>query len=165
MKPSNEPLESNSVQSDWLVGLKTYLAVIVIANSIWEVLQLPLYTIWTTGSAREIAFAIIHCTFGDALIALAALIIALISAGTKGWPGERYNSVLGLTLALGVGYTIFSEWLNIVVRASWAYSPLMPVVPVIGTGLSPLMQWIVIPAIALTGARRAAIAASPHAPR
>jgi hypothetical protein len=141
------------------------MAVIVVANLIWEVLQLPLYTIWTTGSAREIAFAVIHCTFGDALIALAALIIALISAGTKGWPAERYNSVLALTLALGVGYTIFSEWLNIVVRASWAYSPLMPVVPVIGTGLSPLLQWIVIPAIALTGARRAGVAASHHAPR
>jgi len=52
-------------------------------------------------------------------------------------------------------YTIFSEWLNIVVRASWAYSPLMPVVHLINIGLSPLLQWIVIPAAALYAARRA----------
>lgn len=163
-KSRNVSLEPNSVQSNWLVGLKNYLAVSVIANLIWEVLQLPLYTIWTTGTTREITFAVIHCTIGDALIALSALILTLISVGTKSWPGDRHNLVLAVTLALGVGYTIFSEWLNIVVRTSWAYSPLMPVVPVTGTGLSPLMQWIVIPPIALFFARRAAIGSDVPSP-
>jgi len=35
------------------------------------------------------------------------------------------------------------------VRQSWAYSPLMPVLPVTGTGLAPLLQWIVVPSTAL----------------
>ncbi|MBY0226167.1 MAG: hypothetical protein K2Q28_10215 [Hyphomicrobium sp.] len=141
------------------------MAVILVANLIWETLQLPLYTIWTTGTARDIAFAVIHCTLGDALIALSALILALVSVGTKNWPDERHNLVLAVTIILGVGYTIFSEWLNIVVRTSWAYSSLMPVVPVIGTGLAPLMQWILIPAIGLTRARRATVAARIQSPR
>ena len=46
-------------------------------------------------------------------------------------------------------YTIFSEWLNIVIRKSWAYSDLMPVVPVISIGLSPLVQWIIVPGLAM----------------
>ena len=54
-----------------------------------------------------------------------------------------------MTLLLGVGYTIYSEWVNVSVRASWAYSELMPIVPVIGTGLAPLLQWFVIPTVAL----------------
>ena len=45
-------------------------------------------------------------------------------------------------------YTIFSEWLNTSVRGSWTYSDLMPVVPVIGTGLAPLLQWCVVPTLA-----------------
>ena len=39
----------------------------------------------------------------------------------------------------------FSHSLNIVVCQNWAYSDLMPVVSVIDTGLSPLLQWIVVP--------------------
>jgi hypothetical protein len=52
------------------------------------------------------------------------------------------------TVVIGLGYTIFSEWLNIVVRESWAYRELMPVIPMIDAGLSPVAQWIVLPAIA-----------------
>jgi hypothetical protein len=150
---------------DWLRAITIYMAVILVANLIWETLQLPLYTIWTTGTARDKAFAVIHCTLGDALIALSTLILALVSVGTKNWPDERHNLVLAVAIILGVGYTIFSEWLNIVVRTSWAYSSLMPVVPVIGTGLAPLMQWILIPAIGLTRARRATVAARIQSPR
>jgi hypothetical protein len=142
--------------SDWLLALKVYLGVTLVANLVWETVQLPLYTIWTNASAREIAFAVVHCTGGDVLIALSVLTLALICVGTKSWPVEYHRRVLLVTLVLGIGYTIFSEWLNIVVRASWAYSRLMPVVPIINTGLSPLLQWIVVPAFALALARRTA---------
>lgn len=42
------------------------------------------------------------------------------------------------------------------VRESWAYSDLMPVVPFIETGLSPLLQWLIVSLVALWLARRAA---------
>lgn len=129
---------ANQSQANWLLGLKTYLGVTVVANLVWEVAQLPLYTIWATGTAREIAFAVVHCTGGDMLIALATLTLALVAVGTKDWPGSGNWRVMLVTLALGIGYTIFSEWLNIVVRSSWAYSELMPIVPIINTGVSPL---------------------------
>lgn len=148
--------DGQSIQADWLRGLKVYLAVTVVANLAWEILQLPLYTIWANGTAREIAFAVLHCTAGDVLIALTALVAGLIFAGNSGWPARGFVPVLLATVALGVGYTIFSEWLNIVVRASWAYSSLMPVVPFINTGLSPLLQWIVVPFVAMSAARSAA---------
>jgi hypothetical protein len=56
------------------------------------------------------------------------------------------------------------EWLNIVVRASWAYSDRMPVVPVIGTGLSPLLQWVVVPTVAAEAARRIVLRHSLRTP-
>jgi hypothetical protein len=145
------------ISNNWLRGLRLYLSVILLGNLAWEILQLPLYTIWSTGTFREIAFAVVHCTGGDVLIALTALTVALITAGSKDWPVDRFHPVMLATVSLGVSYTIFSEWLNIVVRASWAYSPVMPIVPGINTGLSPLLQWIVIPAVALWLAQRAAL--------
>jgi hypothetical protein len=142
--------------ANWLAALRAYLGVTAIANLLWEMLHLPLYGIWTTGSVGQKAFAVLHCTAGDVLIALAAFVAALTTVGTKAWPTEHHRPVLFVTLIIGVAYTIFSEWLNIVIRASWAYSPLMPVIPIIKTGLSPLLQWFVIPAVALHVARRAA---------
>jgi len=141
------------VEPNWLRGLKAYLAVAAVAKIAWEIVQLPLYTIWTTGTAREMAFSVLQCTGGDVLIALSALTLALIVVGTKSWPAENHQRVLLITLSLGIGYTIFSEWLNIVARSSWAYSSLMPAIPVFKTGLSPLLQWIGVPLLSLTAAK------------
>lgn len=131
----------------WIRALRIYLTAVAVANLIWETLQLPLYTIWQTGTLRTQAFAIVHCTIGDLIIALCALTVALVVSGDGEWPQRRFRRVAILAIFLGLGYTVFSEWLNVVVRASWAYSDLMPVVTAFGlrVGLSPLMQWVVIP--------------------
>ncbi|GAB4511549.1 MAG: hypothetical protein RLO08_14905 [Parvibaculaceae bacterium] len=150
---------SSPTNGAWLNALRRYLVFVAVANLVWETLQLPLYTIWTDGTPGEIAFAVAHCTAGDLLIALASLAAGLVVAGNQFWPSRRFWEVAAIAVVLGVGYTVFSEWLNLVVRKSWAYSDLMPVVPVIGTGLSPLMQWIVIPMCGFLFARRAVSAA------
>jgi hypothetical protein len=141
-------------QANWLLALRVYLAVSLGLNLLWETVHLPLYTIWTTGSVRENTFAVIHCTIGDAMIAGLALLVALAVAGTYGWPFRRGQLVFAVTLVLGIAYTTYSEWMNTTVRQSWAYSPLMPVLPMTGTGLSPLLQWLVVPSVALSVATR-----------
>lgn len=131
----------------WLRGLRVYLVVILAGNLVWEFLHLPLYTIWRTGSLREQAFAAFHCTLGDLLIATSSLILALVIAGDGLWPARRVWPVAALTILFGVSYTIYSEWLNVSVRAAWRYSELMPVIPVgkFQVGVSPLLQWIAVP--------------------
>ena len=64
------------LQPEWLPALAIYLAVISGLHLAWEVLQLPLYTIWTTGSLAEQVFAVVHCTGGDLMIALSSLVAA-----------------------------------------------------------------------------------------
>jgi hypothetical protein len=125
-------------------------------NLVWEILHLPLYTIWASGTLESQAFAVLHCTAGDVLIAVSTLVPALLLVGDKTWPGTRFLPVLTMAVGLGLAYTIFSEWLNVVVRASWAYSTAMPVVPIFGlrVGLSPTLQWLVIPTTSLLLARR-----------
>jgi hypothetical protein len=148
------PGESASPQPDWLQALRVYLALSLVLNLLWETLHLPLYVIWTTGSVGEKAIAVIHRTIGDAMITGLALLVALAVAGSFGWPFRRAQPVFVVTLVLGIAYTIYSEWLNTTVRQSWAYSPLMPVLPMTGTGLSPFLQWLAVPSLALSVATR-----------
>lgn len=129
----------------WLGTLRRYMIFVAVANLTWEFAHLPFYTLWRTGSPSEIAFAALHCTGGDVLIALSAVMLALFLVGSPTWPAARSGQVTGLTLVFGLAYTLFSEWLNIEVREAWAYSDLMPVIPIIDAGLSPVLQWIVIP--------------------
>ena len=130
---------------DWLTALRRYMIVVAIANLLWEFAHIPLYTIATSGTTNEILFAIIHCTGGDVLIALSSIFLALFIVGDQSWPTTQWRTVAALTTLFGVGYTIFSEWLNVTVRKAWAYSDLMPIIPIVDTGLSPVLQWIIIP--------------------
>ncbi len=139
---------------DWLRTLRRYIAFVAAANLLWEIAHLPLYTIWQTGTVREILFAVVHCTGGDVLIAISALLGSLLVLGRKRWPGERFGAVMALTVVVGVAYTVFSEWLNVEIRGGWAYSGLMPTLAWSGTGLSPLAQWIAIPLAGFWWARR-----------
>src|SRR3954470_2880595 len=100
----------------WLAALRAYLLVSAAGHTAWEIAQLPLYTIWTAGSAREIAFALAHCTAGDLLIATACLVAALVLSGRPEWPGRDFGRVGVLAVGFGVAYTVFSEWLNVEVR-------------------------------------------------
>jgi len=51
-------------------------------------------------------------------------------------------------IALGVTYTNLSEWLNVQILRRWSYTAAMPVLPLIGTGLTPLLQWVAVPGLA-----------------
>ena len=81
------------------------------------------------------------------MIATLSLVLALICFGSPAWPRERFTPVMAATLMTGIGYTVYSEYLNTVVRKAWTYAELMPTLPPFGTGLTPLLQWIVVPAI------------------
>ncbi len=131
-----------------------FLAAMACGNLLWETVQMPLYTLWLTGTSGEIAYAIVHCTLGDVLIAAASLGFALLLAGRGRWPRRAYGRVALVTILLALGYTVFSEWLNTEVRDSWAYRDLMPRLPVLGTGLTPVLQWIAVPLAAFRWAVR-----------
>ena len=156
MRVSKAPIQ-DPTSCTWLRGSSVlhaagvYLGVTAVANLLWEFLQLPLYTIWTTSAAREITFAVAHCTAGDVLIATGALFLAIIVGRCWLWPLDNWTRVATLTIVFGLAYTAFSEWLNIYVRHAWTYAPIMPVLRIgkVDLGLSPLAQWIVVPGVAL----------------
>lgn len=122
-----------------------FLALTTALNLGWELLQLPLYTLWNESTSSTIAFAVVHCTVGDVLIAALSLTVALILVGSRQWPQVGYMTVALVAGILGIAYTVFSEWNNTVLTRAWSYSSLMPTV--LGIGLSPLAQWFIVPGV------------------
>ena len=159
---SSDRVDASISQSARRQAILVYLTMSAFAHLAWEVLQLPLYTIWNTGTLREKAFAVAHCTAGDVLIATSCLAVALIITRAREWPRAKYFAVAIVAIVLGVLYTAFSEWLNVSIRGSWAYSEWMPVIRLgtIRIGLSPLLQWMVVPTMSFLCVRRAVVHSS-----
>lgn len=142
----------------WLTLLRRYLLAVGFGNLAWEFAQLPLYTVWHERGAAEIVFAAVHCTGGDLLIASTALLGALAIVGNGCWPHARFRLVAATAVLGGLAYTVLSEWLNTEIRGNWAYTELMPTLPLVGVGISPFAQWIIVPVAAFWWARRPLIA-------
>jgi len=135
-----------------------YVPLLGALNLLWEIAQLPLYTLWEEGAPSFIAYAVVHCTLGDVAIGTLALLVALIATRARAVDTWRWRQVALFLVIPAVGYTALSEWINTIARGSWAYSALMPIVNLGGfeIGLSPLAQWFVVPPVALwlAGLRR-----------
>ena len=139
-------LDTRSVQTTWN-AVWQYLVWIMILMLVWEIAQLPLYTLWRTAGWRDQIVSVLHCTAGDIAIALTALIFSVLVTN-RSWPATEKSSMLICLIGLGVGYTIYSEWSNLA-RGAWAYTERMPTLPLFGTGLAPLLQWLLLPPLAL----------------
>ena len=125
----------------WLAGL----------SLAWEIAHVSLYTLWQEAGLPYIAFSIAHCTAGDVLIGGAALLLVLILGREGELARWRWSRIAALTSLLGVSYTLFSEWMNITILRSWSYADAMPTLALgaIEIGVSPLAQWLIVPALAL----------------
>mgnify|MGYP001765543209 CR=1 FL=1 len=130
-----------------------FMGAMAAGNLLWELGHMPLYTLWVEGTWGEIAYAVLHCTVGDVMIAGICLLLSLATIGRSAWPRARIGAVALATILMALSYTVFSEWLNTEVRGSWAYREAMPRLPGLGIGLTPIMQWILVPVLAFRLAR------------
>jgi hypothetical protein len=84
-----------------LVVAGRWLAITALLNLIWELAQLPLYTIWTEAPHRVVFLAALHCTAGDVAIAAVALLAALLLLGWT-WPAANFLRVAIATVVFAV---------------------------------------------------------------
>ena len=123
-------------------------------NFFWEMVQSPFYDDINRKTYVEILVSRLHCTLGDVLIVLGSYWIVAWVVKNRHWVIDfRARDVVGFTL-LGIGYTIVSEWVNVDIRGAWGYGASMPRVPLLGTGLAPFIQWVVLPPLIAGVTRR-----------
>lgn len=113
-------------------------------NFFWEVVQTYFYTIRDSPFSAML-YGWIHCTLGDVIITIGSFWLVSILSRNRRW-FLRLNrlSFIGFII-VGVVYTLFSEWLNVHIFRSWGYNESMPIIPLIGVGLTPFFQWIIVP--------------------
>ena len=110
---------------------------------------------WTTYNYYTIAFITFISALTDAVISWALfIIITIIRKGRWDW-GKPWNwkavlFIMGLAL---IGQTIGEVFALRTGR--WSYGPSMPVIPILGVGLTPLLQMPLLIPITLWLAQRA----------
>ena len=84
---------------------------------------------------------------------LAAFLVARVLTGRE-WNMSAFGRGFFVFLAVGLIATIALEYLNTEILGRWTYGPEMPRLPILGTGLAPIAQWVVIPIVVLWYLRR-----------
>lgn len=134
-----------------------FLLFAALLNLPWEFMQAPLYAGMANARHWDAILVCTRATLGDGLIMLAAYWAAAMAARDRYWFADWQWPELGLFVATGVLITLVLEHLatrSTVPAWGWRYSEFMPVVPLVGVGLSPLAQWVLLPPLALWLVRR-----------
>ena len=130
-------------------GLWAGLAFVL--NLTWEVAQVRLYTLWAEADRLTVAWSLFHCSVGDVLISLALFALAGVALRRADWPASRPWAGGAIAVTGAVAYTVWSEWYNVYRAGSWGYTANMPLI--FGIGLSPLLQWLVLPPVMVVAYR------------
>ncbi len=130
-------------------GLWAGLAFVL--NLTWEVAQVRLYTLWAEADRLTVAWSLFHCSVGDVLISLAMFALAGVALRRADWPASRPWAGGAIAVTGAVVFTAWSEWYNVYRAGSWGYTANMPLI--FGIGLSPLLQWLVLPPVMVVAYR------------
>lgn len=120
----------------------------VVANYPWERAQSRLYVL--PGGAEVEWWMCAAASVADGLMVLLIFQIGRLVIGQRDWylrPGIRGYAV---TLLSGAFISVTIEWIAIYGAHWWAYSPRMPVVPLLNVGLAPLAQMLVLSPLIFT---------------
>lgn len=129
----------------------------LLLNYPWELIQAPLFEGMAVAPHWEAVKVCTRATFGDGIIMLIAFWAVAFAVRSRRWLLNPRAWEVAAFIAAGVLITIVIE--HFATRSShpswgWAYSSLMPTLPVLGTGLTPLLQWIMLPGLVLWLSRR-----------
>ena len=123
-------------------------------NLVWEYWQVPFFR----GMADQPHWlgvkACTQATFGDAGISLAAFWITALLARSRIWILQPNRWNIAVFLGVGIVTTIILEGMATGAFQRWNYSDAMPRLPILGTGLLPLIQWLLIPPLVVWFVRR-----------
>lgn len=123
-----------------------------VLNWIWEMLQAPLYANMRGMAPGKATWLCTVASGGDVVIMLVAYSAVALLVGTRAWFVYPRPGRVAVYLAVGLLVTVAAEMLSIHRWGRWSYGPSMPLL--LGVGVSPLAQWVVVPLVMLWVAKR-----------
>lgn len=132
-------------------------------NLPWEFLQVPFFAGMAEREHWDGVKACVRATIGDALILLVGYWGVAMLFRRRNWLSQPSTRHLIAFIAIGVVITVAIERLALTGAwfGGWLYSDQMYVVPGLQVGLSPLLQWLILPPVVVWFARRQLGAAGP----
>jgi hypothetical protein len=137
--------------------LGRFIAATVLAsfvfNEIWEMAQMSAYLETAGHSWAGTLGLCTRAAVGDVGIVLGIYLTGALAAGDPGWGLRVRCRIVCATAALvGLVYAVLVEDHGLA-TGSWSYSQRMPLVPLLGVGLWPLLQMTLLPPLAFSLAR------------
>ncbi len=121
-------------------------------NYVWEMLQMPFFEAMSFAEPSSY-LRCLAASLGDAAIAAAIFLLGRLIFHAWKWP-HRLTPIKALYLILiGAGIAIAIE-IAALNAGRWAYSPLMPLIPMFRVGLVPVVQLMLLPYVSFIILRR-----------
>ena len=114
-------------------------------NLPWELWQVPLFKGMPSLAHWDGVILCTRAAAGDAVIALLAFWLVAAMTRTRDWIRRPAGASMGGYVAIGLIVTMALEYMATQLGARWEYAETMPRLPLLGTGLAPLLQWLLIP--------------------
>ncbi len=122
----------------------------------WEFMQVPFFQGMRNAPHWEGVQSCARATLGDVLIMLLAYWAVAAAARDRHWLLHSRKAQLAAFVAVGVVITVLIERLALSGwwMGGWSYAPGMFLIPLVGVGLTPVLQWLLLPPLAVGLARR-----------
>lgn len=124
------------------VFITTILAFVL--NFAWEIIQLPFYKN-NVYDVKHISFCALATLADIIMVILTYFSFALLYKNAFWIKGINIQRALLLILTGGIG-AILAEMRHLS-KADWAYSSSMPIIPLVNVGISPVLQFMLLPLI------------------
>jgi hypothetical protein len=120
----------------------------------WEMLQVPFYAGMTTAQHWPAVKLCTRAAAGDAMIMLTAFWGVAIGTKSRSWISAPSRLRVAAFLAVGLTATVLIEHLATRATWGWRYSALMPIDPLMGIALVPVLMWVIVPLLVLWFVKR-----------
>ncbi len=115
---------------------------------------MPFYQIPAEFSHSDMINECTLATVGDVGISIAAFWTVVGISKSRQWFHQPNRWQISIFILVGIAITMIFEALATGALNRWKYGTSMPTLPFLGTGLLPLLQWIVLPPIVIWFVKR-----------
>lgn len=119
----------------------------ILINLPWEFLQAPLFRGMANLSHIEGARLCLAASVGDGALLLVAYCATSWTLRSRRWAASHRWPDVALFTGIGWALSVIVEGLSIGLLDRWSYGDAMVVIPMVGIGLAPFFQWLLLPPI------------------
>ena len=120
----------------------TITIIALLLNLIWELVQMPLYK-GSSYSIEQIAFCTL-ASVADALMVLLLYFGVAFIFRSPLWIQHLKWQQISIVILIGGTGAVLAEMRHLS-SGSWAYDNSMPIIPFVNVGISPVLQFMILP--------------------